>query len=401
MRAADVIRDRGLSGAAFLIGMAAGLALLSAFGFIDVWRADIFGGDFSAIWAGPRVLVTGGDPYDPATFASASAALGVQESATAVYIYPGWMAVLLAPFGLLDLPTAALLWVTLTLLLSCVGLFALLELRERRHPLVHTILAFTLIGSESGIVAFYSGQTDFLVIGGLALMAAWLLSGRQVPAGIAASAMLVKPQLFVVAVPALLRIALARGDRRFLWSATLSALALTALSTLIVPQWWSAWLAYVPAARAADARAATLPNALKDIFGLGGDAAAYALLGGSIVAAFAFSPRSRAALPVWLMVSMSIAPYMFVYDHVVGIVPLAMATAINGEHSLRRAVVVASLGALILCVAGTLLHAYPGVEYGTLSFNGIAQFGLTVVVTASLWPYRGEENGPTRSGMVA
>lgn len=388
----DSGRLRGRAGrlAAFGIGLAAGGALLATFGFIGLWMQGFFAGnDFSAIWAGPRILATGGDPYDPTTFRRAAEALGTLAPATDVYIYPGWVAVVLTPLGALDLGTANVVWLALGLLVATTGLFVLLEALPVHLPLVHTLLAFALVGSESGIVAFYSGQSDFLIVGGLALMAGWLWTGRLVPAGIAASVMLIKPQLFALAIPALVGLALARRERRFVYALAAAGLALAALSTLVVPQWWSAWLTHVPATRAADVRAATLPNALRDIFGTAGLVAAYVLLAASVAAAFAFG-RSRVAVPVWLAVSMSVAPYLFVYDHVVAVVPLAMAAAVNGERDRRAAIAVAGLGVLILAVAATVLHALPGVEHRTLSYNGLAQFALTTLIIASLWRFRKE-----------
>jgi len=106
------------------------------------------------------------------------------------------------------------------------------------------------------------------------------------------------------------------------------------------------------------------------------------------VLGFAYSPHADAALPVWLSVSLVVAPYDFVYDHLLGIVPLALATGIVGKRSPRAALLVAAAGFFILVVGGTLLHAIPGVEHGTLSFNGIAQFALAAIVMAALWPDR-------------
>ena len=369
------------------------MALVWTFGFVDIWLRGIPSNDFSAIWAGPRILAAGGDPYDPGTFRSSSEALGVLAPATPVYIYPGWVAVILAPFGALDLRAAAIVWIVLGLLVASAGLLTFLEVQPVRSPVVHALLAFTLVASEPGIVAFYSGQADFLIVGGLAFMAAGLSSGRLGPAGVVGCVMLLKPQLFSLAAPALVGLELARGRRRFVYALVASAAALALLSTLVVPQWWSAWLTYVPAARASDLRAATLPNAMRDVFGAAGAVTAYGLLAASIALAFRFG-RSRAALAVWLMVSMSVSPYLWVYDHIVGIVPLAMASAMRAERSERAAILTTLAGASVLTVAATLLHAFPGQEHRTLSFNGFAQFGLTALVVLALWPLRREQAGP-------
>jgi len=375
--------------AAYGIGLAAGLGLLLTFGFVELWSTSFFTTDFSAIWAGPHILVTGGDPYDPSTFRQAVAALGVQPPAAAVYIYPGWVAVLLAPLGALGLPTASVIWTALGVLAATIGLFALLEAYGVRQPIVHTSLAFTLVGSEPGITAFYSGQTDLLVTGGLALMAAWLVRGRDGSAGLAAAVMLIKPQHFVLALPALAVVAALRHKRRFAYAIAGVSLALVALSTLVLPHWPAAWLEHVAMTRASDARAANLPTALFDMFGPAGRAAGYLVLAASVAAAVAFG-RSRAAVPVWLAVSMSVSPYVWVYDHIVGIVPLAMAVGMNGERSGRAATAIAAGGLLIMAVAATLLHGIRGEGGGSLSLNGLAQFALTALVIASLWHFRRE-----------
>lgn len=379
---------RAASRAALAAGLATGALLFWAFGFVWIWTAGFLHNDFSAIWAGPHLLVMGGDPYDPNTFVRASDALGAQHSATAVYIYPGWVAVLLAPLGALDRVSANVVWMAISVAVASIGLFALLDAGPR-HPFISALLGFTLLASESAIVALYSGQTDHVLLGGLALSMAWLASGRQVAAGVAASAMLLKPQLFTLAIPALVALALARGQRRFAYALIASALAIAVTSTLVLPHWWSAWFEHVLNIRLNDVRASTLANALRDTFGSGGLFIAYALLAGSVAAAAAFG-RSSAAIPAWLTVSMSVAPYHFVYDHIVGIVPLAMAVAQNAERDMRAAIAIALAGALILVVAATLLHAIPGNAAGTLSFNGLAQFAMTVLIIGSLWRFRSE-----------
>jgi len=383
------IGREGGSTIAFLIGVLAGFALLAAFGFIDLWSRSFFTTDFSSIWAGPRILATGGDPYDPTTFRKAVAALGVQAPGAAVYIYPGWVAVVLAPLGALDLPTASVIWAALGLLTATVGLFALLAAYSVRQPLVYALLGFMLIGSEPGITALYSGQTSVVVTGGLALMAAWMRRGRHTSAGLAAAVMLIKPQHFALALPALAACAFLRGERRFVYALAAVGLVLAGLSTLVVPQWWSAWLEHVPTTRATDVRAANLPTALFDLLGPAGRIAGYAALAASVAAALAFG-RSRASVAVWIAVSMSVSPYLWVYDHIVGIVPLAMAAAMNEERSGRAAILVSVAGLLIMAVAATLLHSIRVERGESLSLNGLAQFALTALIIASLWRFRRE-----------
>src|SRR4051812_5036813 len=102
-----VARERLFAGGAYVLGLVAGLLVLSTFGFLDVWENGIFGNDFSLIWAGPHVFLAGGNPYDPLTWQRSISELGVQATSTQVFIYPGWVPLFLAPFGAMDLTRAA------------------------------------------------------------------------------------------------------------------------------------------------------------------------------------------------------------------------------------------------------------------------------------------------------
>lgn len=388
--AAPTAAARAFAGSAFVIGLAAGLVLLTQFGFLDVWQQNIRGGDFSQFWVGARVFVTGGDPYDPSTWPAKVLELGGQDAVTPVFVYPAWVLLVLAPLGPLELPVAARIWIGSTLLIAAVGLFLLLEQRARQLPLVHTLIAFSLVGSEPGIVSFYSGQWSFLLIGALSVVSLFLHRPRRALtalAALAAAAMLIKPQLFLLANPALLRIAVARQQRRFalIWMAV--AAAAVVASAVLLPRWWEPWSS-VANARAGDIRAASLTNAMRDTLGDVGLVAALLLLAGAVGLAFAFSPRSAAAWPVWLTVSLNAAPYIFVYDHAILLVPLALTATILGRDRQRRALLVTAIGCALLVVGGTLLHAFPGVQHQTLSYNGLVPFAMAMLLIVALWPYR-------------
>lgn len=370
--------------------------MLWQLGFLDIWQSNIFGGDFSQYWAGARVYVTGGDPYDPSTWPARVQQLGGQDSVTPIFLYPPWVLFVLAPLGFLDLPVAASIWIGSTLIFGAVGLFLLLDLRARELPLAHTLVAFALVGSQPGIVTFYSGQWSFFLIGALSLSALCASRGRQSLAALFGSAMLIKPQLFFIAAPMLVRIAVARGQRRLAFGlVALAALAALA-SAIVFPRWWEPWSS-VPAERLGNIRAASLPNALRDMFGDAGLVAAVAALLVLIALAFAFSPRSDAAWPVWIGVSLNAAPYVFVYDHVILLVPLALAAGIIGRDRPGRSLLVTAAGVATLVVGGTLLHAFPGVDHGTLSYNGFAQFAVALLLIGALWRYR-REPAPDPSG---
>ena len=376
--------------------------MLWQFGFLEVWQRNVFGGDFSQLWAGARVFVTGGDPYDPATWPGRVQELGGQDAVTPVFVYPPWVLFVLAPLGLLELQLAATAWIAATLIFAAVGLFLLLAQTAPRLPLAHTTIAFALVGSQPGIVAFYSGQWSFFLVGALALLSVFLHRRRQSLAALCGVAMLIKPQLFLLAAPTLLRIAIARRQRRLIGGLVLLATMAALASAVLFPRWWEPWSG-VAAGRGGNIRAASLPNAMRDVFGDPGLVAAIALVAGLIGLAFAFSPASDAAWPVWLTVSVNAAPYVFVYDQVILLAPLALAAGILARDRPGRSLLVTSVGVAILVVGGTLLHAFPGVEHQTLSYNGSVQFAVSLLLIGALWPYRRVAAGApsrTRAGVV-
>ena len=378
--------------------------MLWQFGFLEVWRSNVFGGDFSQFWAGARVFVTGGDPYDPVTWPGRVRELGGQDAVTPVLVYPPWVLFVIAPLGLLELELAATIWIAATLVFAAAGLSLLLVQTAPRLPLAHTTIAFALVGSQPGIVAFYSGQWSFFLVGTLALLSVFLRRRRQSLAALCGVAMLIKPQLFLLAGPTLLRIAIVRRQRRLIAGLVLLAAVAAVASAILFPRWWEPWSS-VAAGRGGNIRAASLPNAMRDVFGDPGLVAAIALVAGLIGLAFAFSPASDAAWPVWLTVSVNAAPYVFVYDQVILLVPLALAAGILARDRPGRSLLVTSLGVGALVVGGTLLHAFPGVEHQTLSYNGVVQFAVSLLLIAALWPYRraaaGAPSGARATGVAA
>lgn len=138
----------------YLAGLAAGLAGLIAFGFVDLWLGRyLLGNDFSGIWAGPRALASGHDPYDPSTWHTTAFALQGQVPQTVVYGYPGYVAIALLPLALLPLPAAAIIWAVGGIALAAVALGALLRRVAPGLPVVHGLFGATLFLSQPGFTS--------------------------------------------------------------------------------------------------------------------------------------------------------------------------------------------------------------------------------------------------------
>ena len=373
----------------YLIGLAAGLAGLVAFGFVDLWLDRYLqSNDFSGIWAGPRALVLGHDPYDPSTWPATTLALQGQAPQTAVYGYPGYVAIALLPLALLPLPAAAIVWAISGISLASVALGALLRRVAPGLPVVHGLFGATLLLSQPGFTSFYDGQWSFLLVAAASGLVLALRRGAGLTAGALAAVLLAKPHLFLFALPALARVAVGRGAGRAIATFLAIAFALVTVSVVVMPAWPEAFLAHSGTPRLASSRVTTLPVALGDLLGPLGGLFALALVVAALVAATRFRADGDAYLAVWLAVSFLAAPYAWSYDQLVLLVPLAIATGVVAPHGSRRALVAAATGCLLLLLGGLLLHGLAAEARASESLNAFVGAAMVAVVLVACWGER-------------
>lgn len=378
---------RDLTG--YLAGLAAGLAGLIAFGFVDLWLGRyLLGNDFSGIWAGPRALVLGHDPYDPSTWHATAVALQGQVPQTAVYGYPGYVAIALLPLALLPLPAAAIVWAVGGIALAAVALGALLRRVAPGLPVVHGLFGATLLLSQPGFTSFYDGQWSFLLVAAASGLVLALRRGAGLVAGALAAVLLAKPHLFLFAIPALARAAVARGGGRAIATFLAVGFALVTASVVAMPAWPEAFLAHSGAPRIASSRVTTLPVALGDLLGPLGGLLALALIIGALVAATRFRADRDAYLAVWLAVSFLAAPYAWSYDQLVLLVPLAIATGSAAGRGRRRALLTAVSGCVLLLLGGLLLHGLAAEARSSESLNAFVGAAIVGIVLVACWPSR-------------
>lgn len=350
--------------------------------------------DLSRIWAGPRALLTGSDPYHPATWYATAVALGTQAPDTAVYIYPPWVVLLLVPLAALPLASAAAVWLALSLGASLLMLRRALRALLPGRVVEHALAPLVLILSWSAIVNLVIGQWGHFLVAALFAVVLALRARRPVPAGLAAAATVIKPQLFLLAAPALALHALwpdeGRRPRAPGVIFVLTAIAVTALAIavawVLLPQWWPSWLEGV-AGRQIQATRNTVSGLLGTFFGPAGSAAAPLVLLALAAIALRFHPRSPAWLPVWMSLTLVAVPYASSYDHVVLVVPIVLASA-----ALLPASPAASRSVLIACAVVMLLAA--PVMYGVAvlrhseSLSVVIPLAVFAIVTRALWPLR-------------
>ena len=370
---------------AYLAGLAAGLAGLFAFGFVDVHASRWIGdNDFSGIWAGGRAIVLGLDPYDAASWQETAVSLQGQSPESRVYGYPGWIAVAMIPLGLLPVRDAALVWMVAGIALAAIAVRALLRSRVRGLPAAHTLVGLSLLMSQPALVAFYDGQWSFALLA-LTCVAILLMHRRPALAGLAgAAAVLAKPQLFLIALPALARDA----PRRSAVAALALIAAAIGLSLALAPGWPAEYLRHVLQARLPDRpRVTTLPTALFDLIGPAGLWLAALALVALALASLAFR-RGDARLAVALSISLAFAPYTWSYDQLLLLVPLVLGCGVLLRTSRARALALVTAGAGLLLVAAAVLHGVYAEPRGSESFNGLVSAAIAALVTALLWPHR-------------
>jgi hypothetical protein len=358
---------------AFGVGVAMGIVALFAFGITEYRERIQATSDFSGFWAGPRAIVLGIDPYDPATWIRTATELGTKLPDTDVYAYPPWVAFVLLPFGLLPLSIATDVWTGLGLFFAVVALRALLRTTVPDLPLVHWLAGFALFMSQPGIATFFNGQWTYFLLA--ASIGVFLLHATHpAAAGVLALCALAKPQLFVWTLWAWLRAAAARG--RFVAFA-LSSLGgigvIVAGTAVLTPRWLETWFTRALTIRVTDPTTPTLPAAFADIVGGLAPVAAAVTLLVAVTVALRFEPSEKQWWSVWPVLSLLGATYTRSYDQLLLLPPLLVSTGIVAEHSRRRAVAYAALW-------GTLLLP------GSLALQGLAAYrdreNFTIALTA-------------------
>lgn len=194
------------------------------------------GVDFRGYYGAAVVVVRGGNPYDYSQLAPV-----LQEitgfAGNNPYFYPPWFSLLFVPFTLLPFQAARLVWLLLNVGLFYGGLRLLQEalgweIGGWKRWAVYlaatlTFAAYCLRSEQAGILLLFF----------LALTLVAIKRERHVVAGLALLLLASKPQATILAV-AVIAIWLLRRQRRTLLWAAIGTVALTALSSLAIPNWW-------------------------------------------------------------------------------------------------------------------------------------------------------------------
>ena len=343
--------------------------------------------DFSGFWAGPRAVLTGVSPWDPANYPAARIAFDTQRDDAMVLNYMPWTVTALLPLGLLPLDVAAWIWMAASMICAAVALRALLREFLPGRAVAHGALGLALFVGQPGFHTIVLGQWALLLMSAVAAIVLAVRAGHTRRAGFAALALLAKPQLFVwtalgLAIPALFD----PRYRRFLVYTVVVAGALVVSAWLAFPDWFPAWISDIPARRTG--RSAVLLSAFGQLFGTPGRVLAIAVVGGGVVLASRFVPGSDPWLAMWLALSSAGAIYSWSYDHVLLFVPLVTAAGVLAAAGREKAATRLAIGGALTFLLVSLLFYAIAVARHDETFSIVVPLAFFVAIAWSLWPYR-------------
>ena len=372
---------------AYVVAIVLGVLFVFLLGPLDRRLEILHINDFSGFWAGPRAVLAGVSPWDPAHYPQARIEFDTQRDDASVLNYMPWTVIALLPLGLLPLEVAAWIWMALSMICGALALRALLRAFMPGRAVVHGMLGLALFAGQPGFHTIVLGQWALLLMSAVAAIVLAVRADHARRAGLAALALLAKPQLFVwtalgLAIPALFD----SRYRRFVAFAVVLAGALVVSAWLAYPEWFGAWVSDIPARRTG--RSAVLLSAFGQLLGTPGRVLAIAVIGAGLVLASRFVPGSDPWLAMWLALSSAGAIYSWSYDHVMLFVPLVIASGVlaaaGREQAARR---LAVGGALTLLLVSPVFYAV-GVLRHDETFSIAVPVAFFVAIAWSLWPYR-------------
>lgn len=352
-------------------------------------------GDFFQFWFAGHLVATGSSPYDQSEWVSAYARYGdlasvVRHNCPTIdapacrWVYPPWTGWLLAPFGFLD-PRSGIALEGITFLALLAGGVLLAVHSARIEPA--WLRALVLLGvavSTPFLTDAFSGHFDGLMLVGLSLLGAGLAGRRALPLAIAAPILALKPHLFLALGPfVLLWLVRERQPRLVLIpAAILAALAIVGLAS--DPR-------ALPALGGAGSKLALVGSTTWSFAAWAGPLApvvAGALVLASAIAAAAAlrassaDRRAQVFVAAAAAVSLVVAPYVQLYDHLLLVPAVALAVSFASASG-RRVAALAIVVAFV--VAGWGAHA---LEQEGRTFAGLMPVSALVVLAASAYPTR-------------
>jgi len=329
--------------AVVLLGAVCLLILVANCWFGAGLMGNMAGRDFMTLWLGGKALVLGLDPYDPQVWPDLRVRYQSPWMPNPICPYPLWTLVALIPLSILPFHLAVSLFMTVGEV-SLVGAVFLVGRAVRCGP--DRLLAFSaLLGAllfRPFISSLTSGQLAPLLLLLLAGGAALYARGHSLSACLLLALLLFKPNLFLLFLPAVGLLLLARRDWRGLLGLGLGVAGL-GLSWLLRPGWPLRWLA-ASAKAGVVTGTPTLWGLAFDLMGeerwvLVGALAAALVSGGTLLLVVRRQAEWAFGMGLAVCGSLLVTPYLWNYDQLLLLFPALVAL-----HSARgpRPLVVAT-----------------------------------------------------------
>jgi hypothetical protein len=371
---------------AFVAGLAIGLVVLFALGAVAIPPLASHG-DFGEQWSAARLILEGSQPYDASTWREGAARLAGRASDSPVFIYPPYAALAFVPLAAMPIGAAATLWLGAGIFLAALGIRSLLHAYPPPHFMLGGLFGFLLLASGPSLLTLAQGQWGFALVASAAAGCVAVAHRRPTTAAGAVLAFLFKPQLAPLVLLAFAR-ALDR-PARWRFAAVIGVAALVILSTIVAfPRWWVDWYQGVAGFVAAHpVRTTTLATTAEALIGPIGAVVAAVVTLMAVGTSLAFGRRSEAHLPVWLATAVLVAPYIQAYDHILLLVPLAVAVGVTARRSRTISFAIAAIGAAILVLGATAASALT-IARGHDTVGALVPVAIWLVVVIALWPDR-------------
>src|SRR3990170_6200081 len=364
-----------------------------------VHSLDYVNSDFFTFWLGARMAWTEEDPYSSEDWLSAHDKYGVEWIPNPTFPYPLPLATLLAPLGLLPFELAYVAWVVLSQMMTMLSLGLLLLLWDstlaKRYamPLIAGLIVF-----RPFLVTLRNGQLGAFLLLVLTITVVLWARAHWLVGGAAAALLALKPSLGMPLIVLLALWCLLRAKPRALLGLLLGGASLLVIGWIEEPLWVSQFvtigetklvLNFGFSATVWGLAHSVCSGASKCALPLGGVAALAAL---AMVGAVFLRGRRRLgpafAASVAIPVVLLITPYLWAYDQILLILPLAvvvMGMAESGIGYLRAALIPLGISVLAL---GLLFLAG---SFGSDVWSAVVPLAILALVVWRIRVQRSEE----------
>ena len=283
--------------------------------------------DFMSLFAGGKALLRGLDPYDPAVWNPLRAELGSTWMPDDRAPFPLWTLLLVLPFAALDLGWAAAAWLAFSLCVLGGGLFLLINAYSTQPlPVAEfALVALFTFTYRAVLVSMNNGQITFLLFFILALFLWLVRKERPFLAGIVLAFIAIKPNAFVLFVPAFGLWLLWRRRWPILAGAATGGATMFVISWLVLPGWLFEWL-NVTGKTEVTAITPTVWGLAYEIWPAWWPLLGFVFVVGvtAVIGLIIFpndSLTETEVMPLVLIGSLLITPYAWVYEHLMLLVP--------------------------------------------------------------------------------